>query len=121
VRLLKPDDRPRFLTPDEVGRLKGSWWKCRNMDEFDALAKLRPLFARRRRSFMKVHEEEGWETLIEYIEHEANVCLNWVRDLLQKEDMSFGIRWASHASVLAPSQVGEFVHLFMELSKVTDN
>lgn len=122
VRLLKPDDRPRFLTPDEVRRLKENWRKCRNMDEFVALAKLRPLFAKRLRLFMKFHEEEeDGDTLVEYVEHEASMCINSVRDLLRKEEMSFGIRWASHVSVLAPFQVDEFVHLFVELSKVTDN
>ena len=121
VRLAKPDDRPRFLTPDEVRKLKENWRKCRNMDEFVALAKLRPLFAKRLKLFMKSHDEDGDQTLVEYIEHEASMCINWVRDLLRKEEMSFGIRWASHVSVLAPFQVDEFVHLFVELSKITDN
>ena len=60
------------------------------MDEFVALAKLRPLFAKRLRSFMKVHEEDGEETLVEYIEHEASMCINWVKDLLRNIWYSLG-------------------------------
>ncbi|KAI9929713.1 hypothetical protein ASPWEDRAFT_41074 [Aspergillus wentii DTO 134E9] len=119
LQMVRPADRPRFLTFDEEQKLKTKWRECKTMKQFVRLAKVRPWTAWSLQLHFGEVEDSG-EKLEDFIRDAAASCVQAVRRILQKEEVSIGIHWASHYSVLSDSQVDELVFLYVELTKVAD-